>query len=309
LGSGTRGVSSGNETSMTSNSARIAVVGDLHSDWHQFDVAHLNRSDCSLVLLTGDLSAGGRRDGLSIARSLSRLERRTLVMPGNNDVPDYAQVAAELSYQRGRTGLMALSRHQTRPCVETVGYDCRTLELGGRKVSIISGRPFAMGGSEFSFPAVLGSSFDVHSLAQSTERLKVLVDEAPSNELLFLGHNGPLGVGAEPDAAWGRDFGGVAGDWGDSDLRDAVAHARASGRRVLAVVAGHMHWRLRNGGTRRWQATIDDVLYVNAARVPRIFPSDGGFVHHYVELTIEAGGVTAAEVLVRRIETPPTTAA
>jgi uncharacterized protein (TIGR04168 family) len=294
---------------MTSNSARIAVVGDLHSDWHQFDVAHLNRSDCSLVLLTGDLSAGGRRDGLRIARSLSRLERRTLVMPGNNDVPDYAQVSAELSYQRGRTGLMDLSPQPTRPAVETVGYDCHTLELGGRNVSIISGRPFAMGGSEFSFPTVLGQSFAVHSLAQSTERLKTLVDEAPSNDLLFFGHNGPLGVGAEPDAAWGRDFGGETGDWGDSDLHDAIAHARASGRRVLAVVAGHMHWQLRNGGARRWQATIDGILYVNAARVPRIFASDGGFVHHYVELTLEAGGAAAAEVLVRRSETPPTTAA
>ena len=293
---------------MTSNSARIAVVGDLHSDWHPFDVAHLNRSDCSLVLLTGDLSASGRRDGLGIARSLSRLERRTLVMPGNNDVTDYAQVSAELSYQRGRTGLMDLSRHQTRPGVETVGYGCHTLELGGRQVSIISGRPFAMGGSELSFPGVLDQSFAVHSLAESSERLKMLVDEAPSNDLLFLGHNGPLGVGAERDAAWGRDFGGEAGDWGDSDLRDAIAHARASGRRVLAVVAGHMHWHLRNGGARRWQATVDGILYVNAARVPRIFSSDGGFVHHYVELTLEAGGAAAAEVLVRRSEPPTTTA-
>jgi uncharacterized protein (TIGR04168 family) len=294
---------------MTSTSARIAVVGDLHSDWHQFDVAHLNRSDCSLVLLTGDLSAGGRRDGLAIARSLARLERRTLVMPGNNDVADYAQVSAELSYQRGRTGLMDLARHRSRPGVETVGYDCHTLELGGRQVSIISGRPFAMGGSEFSFPAVLGQSFAVQSLAQSSERLKMLVDEAPSNDLLFLGHNGPLGLGAEPDAAWGRDFGAEAGDWGDSDLRDAIAHARARGRRVLAVVAGHMHWQLHNGGTRRWQATVDGVLYVNAARVPRIFPCDGGFAHHYVELTLEAGVAAAAEVLVRRSEAPPTTGA
>ena len=291
---------------MTSNSARIAIVGDLHSDWHQFDVAHLNRSDCSLVLLTGDLSAGGRRDGLRIARSLSRLERRTLVMPGNNDVADYAQVSAELSYQRGRTGLMDLARHQARPGVETVGYDCHTLELGGRNVSIISGRPFAMGGSEFSFPAVLGQSFAVHSLAQSSERLKTLVDDAPSNDLLFLGHNGPLGVGAEPDAAWGRDFGGEFGDWGDSDLRDAITHARASGRRVLAVVAGHMHWHLRNGGNRRWQATVDDILYVNAARVPRILASGEGFLHHFVELTLDAGGATATEVLVRRSETPAT---
>jgi hypothetical protein len=71
---------------------------------------------------------------------------------------------------------------------------------------------------------------------------------------------------------------------------------------VLAVVAGHMHWQPRSAGTRRWQTVSDGILYVNAARVPRIFPSAAGFVHHHVELTLGPAGVTASEVLVERHE-------
>ena len=41
-------------------------------------------------------------------------------------------------------------------------------------------------------------------------------------------------------------------------------------KRVLAVVAGHMHHRLKGGGERKWLVESDGVLYVNAARVPRI---------------------------------------
>lgn len=285
---------------MTSEGARLAVVGDLHSGWHDFDVTHLNRSGCEAVLLTGDLSAGGRRDGLRIARSLSRLERRTLVMPGNNDVLDYAQVAAELSYQRGRAGLMGTDGLATHSGAETVGYSCHTLCLGEREVSIIGARPFAMGGGELSFPSQLAQSFAVDSLSESIDRLKSLVDDAPSNDLLFLGHNGPRGAGAGPEAPWGRDFGDQTGDWGDPDLREAIVFARQRGRRVLAVVAGHMHWALRSGGQRRWQTLVDGILHVNAARVPRIFQVGADFVHHFIELTLAGDRVSAAEVLVPR---------
>jgi uncharacterized protein (TIGR04168 family) len=284
---------------MTEVDARIAVVGDLHSDWHEFDVAYFNRSDYALVALTGDLSAGSRRDGLRIARSLSQLERRTLVMPGNNDVPDYAQVAAELSYQRGRAGLMN-AEHAGTPGVEMAGYACHRLRAGARDITIVSARPFAMGGSELSFPALLEQSFGVRSLEESSERLKALVDEAGTSELLFLSHNGPRGLGEDAAAPWGRDFSPEPADWGDSDLEDAVSHAKQRGLRVLAVLGGHMHWQLRNGGQRRWHTEIDGVTYVNAARVPRIFEDAGDYVHHHVELTFGAGGVSVGEVLVRR---------
>ncbi|MDQ2646115.1 MAG: hypothetical protein M3020_20045, partial [Myxococcota bacterium] len=79
-----------------------------------------------------------------------------------------------------------------------------------------------------------------------------------------------------------------------------LAHATARGRRPIAVVAGHMHWRLRGGGLRRWMLERDGVVFVNAACVPRIFEAEAGTVHHHVELRLGVAGFTAKEVLVPR---------
>jgi uncharacterized protein (TIGR04168 family) len=286
---------------VTEKRARIAVVGDLHSAWQPFDVHYFNQSDYSLVLVTGDLGGSARRDGLQIARSLARLEKRTLVIPGNADGADHAKVAAEFSYQHGRAGLMdALRPNANRRGVELAGYGLHTLELGTRQVTLISARPFATGGSELSFPALLEQRFGVRSLAESSERLRALVDRATTDALIFLAHNGPAGLGDDAAAPWGRDFDPRAGDWGDTDLADAVAHAAARGGRPIAVVAGHMHWHLRGGGQRRWKAERDGTLFVNAACVPRIFTDGSDAVHHHIELVLDADGFTATETLVRK---------
>ena len=55
---------------------------------------------------------------------------------------------------------------------------------------------------------------------------------------------------------------------------------------VLAVVAGHMHHRLRGGGARRWKAEQDGVLFLNAARVPRVFHHEGRQVRHHLRLVV-----------------------
>jgi uncharacterized protein (TIGR04168 family) len=155
-----------------------------------------------------------------------------------------------------------------------------------------------MGGCELSFPDELERSFGVSTLAASTERLCALVDQAESEQVVFFAHNGPHGLGETPDAPWGRDFDPAAGDWGDRDLRSAIDYAIARGRRPLAVLAGHMHWRLRTGGERRWQLREDGILYVNAARVPRVFGHDSGRGHQHVAIWFDASGAHAAEVIV-----------
>ena len=83
-------------------------------------------------------------------------------------------------------------------------------------------------------------------------------------------------------------------------MAEAIEHARAKGRRVRAVVAGHMHWTLRSGGTRRWQEERDGTLYVNAARVPRILQRDGRKLHHHIELLLSNSGAQARDVALER---------
>lgn len=274
----------------------IALIGDVHSAWSPDDTRFFNASDYPLVLVTGDLGGSEARDGLTVARSMAALTRRTLVMPGNNDVPEYAKIAAELTYRHGRQELLeGTPGFGPRTC----GYNLHELRLGELDLSIIAGRPFAMGGCELSFPDELERSFGVRSLEESTERLCALVNEASTDHVVFFAHNGPYGFGDAPDAPWGRDFDPAAGDWGDRDLRTAIDHAIARKRRPLAVLAGHMHWRLRIGGQRRWQLREGGILYVNAARVPRVFIEDGARLHQHVALSFDAGGAHAEEVLVR----------
>ena len=164
-------------------------------------------------------------------------------------------------------------------------------------LEVIVGRPHSMGGSTLSFAPQLAEAHGVRSLAESTEKLKRCVDDSTSRDLLFLAHNGPTGLGTRRTDIWGCDFRREEGDFGDEDLRLAIAHAVSRGKRVLAVIAGHMHHRLRGGGQRNWVTRQDGILYVNAARVPRIFEERGHVYHHHIDLRIEDGEAEAIEVL------------
>jgi uncharacterized protein (TIGR04168 family) len=289
-------------TASSGNPPELAIIGDLHSAWNEDDVAYFNAADYPMLLFTGDLGGGLTRDGVAIARSLSALRRPALVMLGNNDVPEYAALSAELTYQRGVADLMGDEAAAPFAPVRTCGFSAHALSLGGFEVTLIAGRPFAMGGNELSFPTALHDSYGVSSLAQSRERLCALVDGCETEHLLFLAHNGPSGLGDTPDDPWGRDFGGLTGDWGDDDLADAVAHARARGRQPLAVIAGHMHWS--RARPRRWQVHRDGTLYVNAARVPRVFETEGVRRRQHLALTLSP---TATRV--RTVEVPASRAA
>ena len=84
--------------------ARIALIGDLHGSFDALDVAAFNDSDYDLLIFTGDLGSGTAKNGVEIARLLSGLHTPTIVMPGNNDAPFLAEIAAEFGHQRDVIG-------------------------------------------------------------------------------------------------------------------------------------------------------------------------------------------------------------
>jgi uncharacterized protein (TIGR04168 family) len=282
-------------------SPQIAVVGDLHSWWDDEDVRWFNRSAYEQMLVVGDLGGTVRKDGLRIVRSMSRLRIPALVFPGNNDVEHYSGFDAEFTVQRGLIDLMnepelapnSGLRHATGR-VSTCGFSLHPMKIGALEITVVAGRPFARGGGVLSFPEAVREHFGIGSVEESTERLEALVDAIQTEHVVFLAHNGPTGLGVERDALWGRDFDPRAGDWGDGDLRAAIDRARRT-RRVLAVVAGHMHWSLRGGGTRRWQHEHEGTLYVNAARVPRLVDTDAGLLRYHVALTLTKDRAFAEE--------------
>lgn len=275
--------------------ARIALIGDLHGSWDDLDVVAFNAADYDLLIFTGDLGSGTARDGVEIAKSVSRLTTPTIVMPGNNDAPFLAEIAAEFGHQRGLSAILDLGLASRRGEVLLCGYRLHRLPLPGLTLSVVTGRPCAMGGGELSFPAELSRAYGVDSMAQSTERLVSLIDAVDTERLLLVGHNGPYGLGPRENDIWGADFRSEAGDWGDPDLAAAVERAKRRGLRTT-VVAGHMHQRTKSGVLRPWLVERDGIQFINPARVPRIYADDAAELRYHVAIDVEPDVVRARQI-------------
>lgn len=300
--------------------ARIAVIGDVHEQWNEEDNAFFNRSDYDLLLFVGDLtSILSLKRTPSIARRLAGLRKRALMIAGNHDIHNLIQMAAEVLDNRRLMWLSGV-RHATfherlatwiAP-VEMGGYSSHFYRFGDVAFDVITARPCSMGSGpglgieedglvnngrprfrkRLNFARMLRDVYGVDSLKESAQRLKACVDGARSERLIFLAHNGPTGLGDAPDALWGRDFGEpVGGDWGDEDLRVAIDYALEKGKKVEAVVAGHMHLRTKQGDERPWLKHLDGVAYVNAARVPRVRRAG----RHHVSMVLNGEGVEVEE--------------
>ena len=285
---------------------KIAIIGDIHRHFSARDVAAFNRSDYDLILITGDLADFRSNDAIPVAEQLAQLRTPALFIAGNHDCTTLLQFIAEVKgisslARLGSSGqdkrVARLQRH-LEP-VTFAAYSTHDFSINNQDFSIIAARPFSPGGPELRFRPYLGQEYGVNSLEDSVQRLQQLVDESASDTLIFLAHNGPTGLGSSKDDIWGCDFRDEGGDYGDPDLDKAIRYAKNRGKRVTAVVAGHMHHLLMNGGARHWLVQADGTTYINAARVPRIFKRGEETVHHHLSLTLEQGEIVVEEVLVR----------
>jgi uncharacterized protein (TIGR04168 family) len=277
---------------------RIAVVGDVHLSWDDRDVSLLDGAGYDLALFVGDLAGYGAEGAVRVARSIAKLRTPALVMPGNHDAVTTAQLGAEVFYGSPlmREALavgMARRVKRLRRALGPVPLCGYSLHRFG-ELCVLAARPHSIGGPRLGFRRYLSQRFGVATLEDSAARLCELFDAiAPGEDIIVLAHCGPRGLGATRDAIYGNDFRAEQGDWGDVDLADALAHAARSGKSVRAVVAGHMHHRLRGGGQRTWQVERDGVKHVNAARVPRRKRSGE---RHHVRLTLSAGELSVEPV-------------
>ncbi len=276
---------------------RLGIIGDLHTHWDEVDLMQFAGADYDLLFFAGDLGGGLGDSTLRVARLIARLQQPTLVMPGNNDTVDIDALAAELALQGGFSQIRAITGDSSASDVRLCGYSLHELRGPGLAVDLIAGRPHSMGGPNLSFPDYMLDTYGIDSLESSSRRLCELVERSEAGQLVFLGHNGPHGLGAGPGDIWGCDFKPGGGDWGDPDLAEAVAYARELGKQVLAVVAGHMHLNTKHGEERPWLLERDGTLYINSARVPRIFAGHDDVYRHHLVMTVDETGVVVSEVL------------
>lgn len=283
---------------------RLAVVGDVHLAFGPKDVEALNASRYDHVLFVGDLGGYSSRGTRKVAHHIAKLTRPTLVMPGNHDAMTAPQLLAEVVGNRpsirllsgGEEARIAELRAALGPA-ELTGYRVHAI---ADALSLVAARPHSFGGPRLSFAPYLERAFGVTSMEASATRLCGLIDETTANDLVLFGHNGPTGLGARRNDLWGADFKRDGGDFGDPDLRVALDHARARGKRVIAVIAGHMHRQMRGGrgGERVWRHRDEHgTLFVNAARVPRVFRDGERSLRHHVAVTIDGGRAEAEDVL------------
>lgn len=277
---------------------RLGVIGDIHGFWDEADTAYFNAAGYDQLLFVGDFAriAGA----VPVARGLAGLTTPAWAIAGNHDGVSVFQLLAELKNRplMRRLGAIGMTRRvramaRAMAPVRLGGYNAAPL---GDDLGLLIARPHAMGADRFYYRSYLKKRFGIGDYAASAARLRALVDDSP-RDLILLAHNGPAGLGDTPQSPFGCDFAPENGDFGDPDLRNAIDHARRSGHRVRAVLAGHMHHRSKHSG--EWRDTVandGDTLYLNCARVPRI--EKHGARRHHIALSVEADRVQADEVFV-----------
>jgi len=138
------------------------------------------------------------------------------------------------------------------------------------KLSVAGARPFSSGGKWL--PNLYEHLWGFTAMRESAAivRRRMCEESPEDHQVLLLAHNGPHGLGSEPDSICGKDWPSknqpAGGDWGDMDTESALHKCNRS---VPLVVFGHMHEGLIDGSRRTLVVRTRGRTYVNAAVVPR----------------------------------------
>jgi uncharacterized protein (TIGR04168 family) len=277
---------------ISSGSCRIAIIGDIHSQWSLTDNQLLPKLAVDLVLFVGDF---GNED-VSIAKIVSELELPKAVILGNHDAwfsaTDWGR--SQCPYDRSQEDWVQAQIELLGDSY--VGYgQCSFPQFN---LAVVGGRPFSWGGDQWRNQKFYQSRFGINSFAESTAKIVAAADSTNAKQLIFIGHNGPTGLGDQPEDMCGRDWTPVGGDFGDPDLAAAIEQLQSQGRSIPLVTFGHMHHQLRHRTDRlRVPARqIGDTLYLNAARCPRMV-SYPPILHNFSIVTLQDGQVTEASLI------------
>lgn len=272
---------------------KIAVVGDIHDQWEEKDNLTLKHLGVDLVLFVGDFG----NESVSVVRRIASLDLPKAAIMGNHDAWYTASSwgRKQSPYDHNKEDWV---QEQLNLLAEAhVGYGKRDFpELG---LSVVGSRPFSWGGSDWKNKTFLQTRYGVNNFTESTARIIEQVEQTAFETLIFLGHNGPFGLGEQPEDICGKDWQPLGGDHGDPDFADAIVLSRQMGKRIPLVTFGHMHHRLRHTQTQlRTQIQSElGTIYLNAARVPRIIEKNGQKQRNFSFVTLEQGQVSQASLV------------
>lgn len=282
---------------MTDNqekSIKIAVVGDVHDQWEPEDEIALKYLGIDLVLFVGDFG----NEAVEVVQAIAGIDIPKAAVFGNHDAWYTATEWGRKKCPYDQTKEDRVQKQIDLFGEAHVGYGQRDFpELG---LTIIGTRPFSWGGPEWKYQDFYQQRFGVNSFEESTNLIVKAVENAVSQNIIFLGHNGPAGLGDAPEDPAGRDWPPRGGDYGDPDFTDAIVKSRQLGKKIPLVTFGHMHHRLRHTQERlRKRVDVDNegTLYLNAASVPRIIEIEGKKKRNFSIVSMKGGMISQAALV------------
>lgn len=268
---------------------KIAVIGDVHDLWAAEDALALQALAVDLALFVGDFG----NEAVEVVRAIAALDLPIAVAFGNHDAWYTATPWGVKQCPYDRTQEDRVQQQLDLVGEAHVGYRWRDFTQFG--FSVVGGRPFSWGGPDWKNGKFYQERFGITNFAASAERMIAATQSAQFNTVLFLGHNGPTGLGDQAEDPCGKDWYPLGGDHGDPDLDRAIAAAKAAGKQVPLVTFGHMHHSLRHTKERLRTAMVQDhdgTIYLNAASVPRVIQTPEGWRRNFSLVTLEQGVVT-----------------
>lgn len=246
---------------------RIAVVGDIHDQWEADDGIALQQLGVDLVLFVGDFG----NESVEVVRAIAALDIPKAAILGNHDAwytaTDWGRKKSPYNHEEEDW-----VQEQLDLLGETyVGYG--KLDFPALNLTVVGSRPFSWGGEVWKNPHFYQERFGVRNFEESTARIVAAAKNAAYETVIFIGHNGPVGLGDHAEDPCGKDWQPLGGDFGDPDFTEAIAQTRTSGKTIPLVTFGHMHHKLRHTHERlrtALHASPEGTIYLNAASVPRI---------------------------------------
>ncbi len=268
---------------------KIAVVGDIHEQWEADDGIALQRLGVDLVLFVGDFG----NESVEVVRAIAALNIPKAAIFGNHDAwytaTDWGR--KKCPYNRKQEDWVQLQLDLLGEI--HVGYG--KLDFPALNLTVVGSRPFSWGGSLWKNADFYQERFGVRSFEESTARMVAMANSAASETVIFLGHNGPVGLGDRAEDPCGKDWQPLGGDFGDPDLTEAIAQTRANGKTIPLVTFGHMHHKLRHTKQQlrtAIYASPESTIYLNAASVPRIIQNGSDRHRNFSIVSLQAGIVS-----------------
>lgn len=272
---------------------KIAVVGDVHDQWEDDDGIALKHLGVDLVLFVGDFG----NESVNVVKAIASVDIPKAAVMGNHDAwysaTDWGR--KKCPYDRTQEDWV---QQQLDLLGEThVGYS--KLDFPDLNLSVVGSRPFSWGGPQWKYADFYQERYAVNGFEESCDRIVAAANSAAYETIIFIGHNGPVGLGSSPEDPCGKDWEPKSGDFGDPDFTEAIARTRAAGKIIPLVTFGHMHHSLRHTKKvlRKSLIATENTIYLNAARVPRIVQNESDRLRNFSIVTLEAGVVSQVSLV------------